>query len=49
MLEDPTCRWSWRDCLSLPTAERPKACDELPRTIQERAWTSPIWVEVAAP
>ncbi len=49
VLEDPTCRWSWRDCLSLPTAERPKACDELPRTIQERAWTSPIWVEVAAP
>ena len=49
VLENPTCRWSWRDCLSLPAAERPKTCDELPRTIQERAWTSPIWIDPAAP
>ncbi|HEY8379840.1 MAG TPA: DUF3604 domain-containing protein [Nannocystis sp.] len=45
VLEDPVCRWSWRDCLSLPEGERPAVCDspDLPRTIQERAWTSPVW------
>ena len=45
VIEDPVCRWSWRDCLSLPENERPPACDDptIPRTLQERAWTSPIW------
>ena len=45
VIEDPVCRWSWRDCLSLPEADRPPACADptLPRTLQERAWTSPIW------
>ncbi|HEY0138424.1 MAG TPA: DUF3604 domain-containing protein, partial [Nannocystis sp.] len=49
ILEDPTCRWSWRDCLALPVDERPAACSDptLPRTIEERAWTSPIWVDPA--
>ncbi len=45
IVENPSCRWSARLCLSLLEAERPDACttDQLPRTIQERAWTSPIW------
>ncbi len=47
VLENPVCRWSWRDCLALPASERPAVCDDptLPRTISERAWTSPIWVD----
>jgi hypothetical protein len=45
IIENPSCRWSARLCLSLPEADRPDGCtsDQLPRTIQERAWTSPIW------
>jgi hypothetical protein len=45
VLENPSCRWSTRLCHSLPEADRPDGCtaDRLPRTIQERAWTSPIW------
>ena len=45
VLEAPVCRWSWRDCLSLPVDQRPEICDDpsLPRTIHERAWTSPVW------
>jgi hypothetical protein len=53
VLEEPSCRWHWRDCLRLPEAERPAACSDpaLPREIQERAWTSPIWYrpEAASP
>ncbi len=45
VVENPSCRWSTRLCLSLPEKDRPDGCtsDRLPRTIQERAWTSPIW------
>jgi hypothetical protein len=45
IVENPSCRWSARLCLSLPEGERPDGCttDQLPKTIQERAWTSPIW------
>ncbi len=45
VIENPSCRWSARLCLSLPEDERPDGCtsDRLARTIQERAWTSPIW------
>ena len=47
VLEDPVCRWSWRDCLALEAAGEPMpdfCADPLqPRTIQERAWSSPIW------
>ncbi len=54
-IENPSCRWSWRECLALEedgdglNAARPTACDDpkVPRTIQERAWTSPIWIEPA--
>jgi len=46
-VENPSCRWSWQTCLSLPETERPAACSDprIPREIQERAWTSPIWYE----
>lgn len=46
-LENPSCRWSQHDCISLPANDRPASCSdpELPRTIQERAWTSPIWYQ----
>lgn len=49
VLENPVCRWSTRDCNSLPEDDRPAACDDpdVPKTIQERAWTSPIWYEHA--
>ena len=47
VVENPICRWSTRRCLALPEAERPDGCSEpsVPRTIQERAWTSPIWID----
>ena len=46
VLEMPACRWSRLQCLGLPEDERPENCDDpdIPRVIQERAWTSPIWV-----
>lgn len=45
VLENPSCRWSHYDCLSLPAEERPASCSNpsLAWRIQERAWTSPIW------
>jgi len=45
VVENPSCRWSTRMCLSLPENERPDGCvsERLPKTIQERAWTAPIW------
>ncbi|NRA00640.1 MAG: DUF3604 domain-containing protein [Myxococcales bacterium] len=50
VVENPSCRWSARLCLSLPEDERPDGCttDQLPKLIQERAWTSPIWYAPAA-
>jgi hypothetical protein len=46
-VENPSCRWSTRLCLSLPEDARPDGCltEQLPRTIQERAWTSPVFYE----
>ncbi len=47
VLENPTCRWSAFQCNALAPADQPAACSDptLPRTIQERAWTSPIWYD----
>ena len=40
VLENPSCRWSTWDALRAGVAPR----SDLPATIQERAWSSPIWV-----
>ena len=44
-VENPSCRYSAWQCLEIPEAERPDDCDggHVPKLIQERAWTSPIW------
>jgi hypothetical protein len=49
VLENPSCRWNQIQCLSLPADERPEGCEDadVPKTIQERLWTSPIWYEGA--
>jgi len=52
VVENPSCRWSQRvciaeavDCDTVPDESPLAACCDgsLPQTIQERAWTSPIW------
>ena len=45
VLENPSCRWNAWQCAALPEPDRPPQCaaPDIPWTIQERAWTSPIW------
>jgi hypothetical protein len=47
VLEVPSCRWSTRQCGQFPRDSRPGGCDEthIQETVQQRAWSSPIWVE----
>ena len=44
-VENPSCRYTTWQCLGIPEADRPDDCDNtaIPKTIQERAWSSPIW------
>jgi len=43
-LENPTCRWSTWDALRAGVERRP----DLPATLQERAWSSPIQIRTGA-
>jgi hypothetical protein len=53
VVENPSCRWTQHvcnaagvDCAepgSVPAGMEPCCDPDVPRTIQERAWTSPIW------
>ena len=40
VLENPTCRWSSWDALKAGVERHP----DLPPTLKERAWSSPIWI-----
>jgi len=45
VIENPVCRWTTWECLRMDPENRPESCDyeEIPKTVQERAWSSPIW------
>lgn len=47
VLENPSCRHTGYACARAEPGQRPTYCDDasMPRQIQERAWTSPIWID----
>jgi len=49
VVENPSCRWDAFACMQYAGPARPATCDDpqFPKRIQERAWTSPIWIEPA--
>ncbi|MGH8528894.1 MAG: DUF3604 domain-containing protein [Nevskiales bacterium] len=57
VVENPSCRWSTRQCLavgvdcsnpsSVPAGVADCCNANYPKTVQERAWTSPIWYRPA--
>lgn len=48
VVEQPTLRWSAYQCATQPTKQRPSGCtNDEPETINEFAWTSPIWITPA--
>jgi len=57
VLESPSCRWTAHvcrragiDCAGSVPSEYAACCDPaVPETLQERAWTSPIWYTPSAP
>ena len=61
VIENPSCRWTQRQCIaadpSINCAEPASVPDEyaaccdvdVPKTVQERSWTSPIWYNKPPP
>ncbi|MFP8876203.1 MAG: DUF3604 domain-containing protein, partial [Myxococcota bacterium] len=47
ILENPSCRHTGYTCVRAEPGQEPGYCDDasVPKQIQERAWTSPIWVD----
>ena len=45
VLEDPTCRWSTYDAHRAGVKPR----SDIPATVQQRAWSSPIWYTPSSP
>jgi hypothetical protein len=45
VFENPSCRFSTRMCNAAEPGKESAGCSDsrIPKTIQERAWTSPIW------
>jgi hypothetical protein len=59
VVENPSCRWTQHQCIAADPAincagtvpeEYAACCDpEIPKTVQERSWTSPIWYNEPPP